>query len=226
MSSSLAQSQVSLMYSGCPLDRASNRRADPSWIAGLLGDVSTARLIPVWRNHCLVSGDPPMPVMAADPSRHATLRELSAPVFLGLDGAAGIFAVDLSSLPEERALRAAGAERMLDVRRLVGRVPPAEAAILGYARGLLYWHRSQQFCGVCGVPDPAAAGRAHPGLRPGRLRAGPLPADRACRDHAGRSARDAAAVPTCPAPGLGPRRILHAGRIRGNRREPGGRRAP
>jgi NAD+ diphosphatase len=159
MSSSLAPSQVSLMYSGCPLDRASNRRADPSWIAGLLGDVSTARLIPVWRNHCLVSGDPPMPVMAADPSRHATLRELSAPVFLGLDGAAGIFAVDLSSLPEERALRAAGAERMLDVRRLVGRVSPAEAAILGYARGLLYWHRSQQFCGACGSPtQPQQAG--------------------------------------------------------------------
>lgn len=135
MSSSLAQSQVSLMYSGCPLDRASNRRADPSWIAGLLGDVSTARLIPVWRNHCLVSGDPPMPVMAADPSRHATLHELSAPVFLGLDGAAGIFAVDLSSLPEERALRAAGAERMLDVRRLVGRVSPAKRRFSGMRVG-------------------------------------------------------------------------------------------
>jgi NAD+ diphosphatase len=104
MSFSLARSQVSLMYSGCPLDRASYRRADPSWIAGLLGDASTARLIPVWRDHCLVSGDPPMPVMSADPSRHATLRELSPPVFLGLDGAAGVSAVGLSSLPEERAL--------------------------------------------------------------------------------------------------------------------------
>jgi hypothetical protein len=31
MSFSLARSQVSLMYSGCPLDRASYRRADPSW---------------------------------------------------------------------------------------------------------------------------------------------------------------------------------------------------
>jgi NADH pyrophosphatase-like rudimentary NUDIX domain len=125
MSFSLASSQVSLMYSGGPLDRASYRRADPDWIAGLLGDASAARLVPVWRDHCLVSGDPPLPVMSADPSRQATLRGLSPPVFLGLDGTAGVFAVDLSSLPQERALRAAGAERMLDVRRLVGRVPPA-----------------------------------------------------------------------------------------------------
>ena len=159
MSFPLARSQVSLMYSGCPLDRASYRRADPGWIAGLLGDVPAARLIPVWRDHCLVSGDPPLPVMSADPSRHATLREVSAPVFLGLDGTAGVFAVDLSSLPEEHALRAAGAERMLDVRRLAGRLPAAEAAILGYARGLLYWHRGQQFCGVCGSPtQPQQAG--------------------------------------------------------------------
>jgi 8-oxo-dGTP pyrophosphatase MutT (NUDIX family) len=38
-------------------------------------------------------------------------------VFLGLDGAVGVFAVDLSALPEERAVQAAGAERVLDVRR-------------------------------------------------------------------------------------------------------------
>jgi NAD+ diphosphatase len=159
MSFPLARSQVSLMYSGGPLDRASYRRTDPGWIAGLLDDVSTARLIPVWRDHCLVSGDPPRPVMPVGPGRHATLRELSTPVFLGLDGAAGVFAVDLSSLPEERALRAAGAERMLDVRRLVSGVSPAEAAVLGYARGLLYWHRCQQFCGVCGsATEPQQAG--------------------------------------------------------------------
>ena len=150
MSFSATQDSASLPYSGCLLDRASGRRADASWIAALLDDVTNIRLIPVWRDQCLVSGDPPVPVISADPGRHATLRELSVPAFLGLDGTTGIFAVDLSSLSEERAVHAAGADRALDVRRLFSGVSPAEAAILAYARGLVYWHRHQQFCGTCG----------------------------------------------------------------------------
>ncbi|HEX6527404.1 MAG TPA: NAD(+) diphosphatase, partial [Streptosporangiaceae bacterium] len=135
---------------GSRLDRAGGRRTDAGWIATLLDDSET-RLIPAWRDQCLVSGDPPVPAISAEPGRHATLRELSAPVLLGLDGTAGIFAVDLSALPEASALEAAGAERVLDLRRLVGSVPPAEAAVLAYARGLLYWNRNQQFCGTCGA---------------------------------------------------------------------------
>jgi NAD+ diphosphatase len=80
-------------------------------------------------------------------------------MFLGLRGATGIFAVDLSSLPAEGAVKAAGAERVLDVRLLAGRIPAADAAILGYARGLLYWNRSQRFCGICGSrTQPQQAG--------------------------------------------------------------------
>jgi NAD+ diphosphatase len=152
MTSPVTQRPASLSYSGGLLDRAAGRRADPRWIAALLDDAASTRLIPIWRDHCLVSGDPPRPVISADPARHAILREESAlpPVLLGLDDAVGIFAVDLSALEEERAVQAAGAERVLDVRRMVGNVAPAEAATLAYARGLLYWNRHQQFCGTCG----------------------------------------------------------------------------
>jgi NAD+ diphosphatase len=148
---------VSMPYSGGPLDRASGFRGDVGWVAALL-DGPAARLIPLWQDHCLVSGDPPAPIICDDPGRNAALRELSAPVFLGLRGAAGLFAVDLSALSAARAAAAAGAERDLDVRLLAGHIPAADAAILGYARGLLYWHRSHRFCGVCGSrtrPDQA-----------------------------------------------------------------------
>jgi NAD+ diphosphatase len=106
--------------------------------------------MPIWRNHCLVCGDPPVPVISANPGCHAILRELCTPVFLGLDGTTGVFAVDLSSLPEARAVEAVGAERVLDVRQLFCTVSPDEAAIIAYARGLLYWNRHQEFCGTCG----------------------------------------------------------------------------
>ena len=139
-------------YSGGPVDRASRGRGDDGWIAGLLDGGGHARLIPLWRDQCLVSGDPPVPVMSADPGRHAILREVSIPVFLGLAGTTGMFAVDLSSLAESRAVEAAGAQQVLDVRRLAGRIPATDAALLGYARGLLYWHRHQRFCGSCGAP--------------------------------------------------------------------------
>jgi len=137
-------------YSGCRLDRASGQRANAGWIAALLDDAANARLIPLWQNHCLVTGDPPVPTFPDGTRRDAVLRESSTPVFLGLDGTTAVFAVDLSSLPEARAIQAAGAERALDVRHLVGCVCPAEAAILACARGLLYWNRHQQFCGTCG----------------------------------------------------------------------------
>lgn len=159
MSFAATPGSVSLPYSGGPVDRASYRRGDDGWIAALLDHGGKARLIPVWRDQCLVSGDPPVPVMSSDPKRNAILRDLSAPVFLGLAGTTGMFAVDLSSLTESRAVAAAGAEQVLDVRRLAGRIPAADAALLGYARGLLYWHRHQRFCGSCGArTQPRQAG--------------------------------------------------------------------
>jgi NAD+ diphosphatase len=174
-----AEDSVSLPYTGCPLDRGSGRRADEGWIAALLDADAHPRLIPLWQDKCLVSGSPPEPVVCADLSRHAMLRETSAPAFLGLDGTTGVFAVDLSSMAESRALAAAGAEQVLDVRALAGTISPEQAAIVGYARGLLFWNRHQQFCGTCGsrtrarhgghmrvCEDPACASMHFPRIEP------------------------------------------------------------
>jgi NAD+ diphosphatase len=139
-----------LAYSGGYLDRASYRRSDPGWIGALLDSPQT-RLIPVWRDHCLVSGDPPGPVTVLDGSRSRPVRELGAPLFLGLDGDAGLFAVDLSALDQAQAIEATGAERVGDLRAFAGTLGSAEAATLAYARGLAYWNRNQQFCGTCGT---------------------------------------------------------------------------
>jgi NADH pyrophosphatase NudC (nudix superfamily) len=145
----------SLAYSGGFLDRASARRSDPGWVGALL-DAPRTRLIPIWRDHCLVSGDPPAPVTSLDGGRGKLVREVSTPLFLGLDGDAGLFAADLSPLQEARAIEVAGAERVGDPRAFAGTVSAAEAAILAYARGLVYWNRHQQFCGTCGAVEYVA----------------------------------------------------------------------
>ncbi len=141
--------EAALAYSGGCLDRASDRRADPQWVHAIL-DAAGTRLIPMWQDQCMVSGDPPLPVISTTADESLILRDASRLVFLGLDGGAGVFAADLSSLDEARAVEVAGAERVLDVRALVGVLDPPEAAILAYARGILHWNRHHQFCGTCG----------------------------------------------------------------------------
>jgi len=139
-----------LAYSGGFLNRASDRRSDPAWLATLL-DARQTRLIPIWRDHCLVSGDPPAPVMSLDGGPDGPMREASTLLFLGLDGDTGLFAADMSSLDEARAVELAGAERVDDLRAFAGTICAVDAAILAYARGLAYWNRHQQFCGTCGA---------------------------------------------------------------------------
>src|SRR5436190_6419344 len=140
-----------LAYSGGVIDRAATQRTEPGWVDATLARAST-RLIPMWRDQCVVSGDPAVPIIvpAATAAAGAVLNSATEVVFLGLDDHGGIFAADLSSASEALAARAAGGERVLDVRALVGTLSPAEAALLGYARGILYWHRHQRYCGSCG----------------------------------------------------------------------------
>jgi NAD+ diphosphatase len=137
-----------LAYSGGTIDRAGNQRPDPAWVDAILA-AEGARLIPMWRDRCLVSGEPAAPVILPVTEAEAILS-VADPVFLGLDDDAGIFASDLSQLEETQAIRTAGGERTADVRGLVGTLGSSEAALLGYARGMLHWNRHQQYCGTCG----------------------------------------------------------------------------
>jgi NAD+ diphosphatase len=143
-------------YAGLGLDRATGRRDDPAWVAGLTAD-PRARVRPLWRDQCLVAGDPPtplkLPVGAIDGADPARL------VLLGLDDGAPDFAGDLSDLALEDALTSAGADAAADIRALVAGLPAGQASALAYARGLLYWNRHQRYCGRCGAAtQPRNAG--------------------------------------------------------------------
>jgi NAD+ diphosphatase len=140
-----------LPYSGSVIDRAGNQRSDPGWVDAIMA-ADGARLIPMWRDQCIVSGEPPVPVMLPVARAAAVLNAAAETVFLGLDEDGGIFAADLSPVRETQAVEAADGERVLDVRSLVSVLRPAEAALLGYARGILHWNRHQRYCGRCGSP--------------------------------------------------------------------------
>ena len=82
----------------------------------------------MWRDQCVVSGEPAVPVILPAAEAGAVMNAAAEVVFLGLDDRGGIFAADLSPASESLAVEAAGGERVLDVRALVGTLGPAEAA--------------------------------------------------------------------------------------------------
>jgi NAD+ diphosphatase len=145
-----------MYYSELDLDRASGKRANPAWIAELLAAAQT-RAILLWRDLCLVRGGSPV-ILQADHAEKV-LAAADDPVLLGLDRAGAVFAADLSALDRDQALRVAGADDTVDVRRLVTTLSAADAGLLAYARGITHWNRNQRYCGACGArTDPRDGG--------------------------------------------------------------------
>jgi NAD+ diphosphatase len=143
-------------YSRSGLDRATDRRDDPAWVASMMSH-PRARIRPLWRGQALVAGDPPAPVVL--PAGSLAGADPAGLVLLGLDRGAPHFAADLSGRSLDDALAGAGADSAADIRALFPGLPAPEAAALAYARGLLHWHRHQRYCGRCGSPaQPRSAG--------------------------------------------------------------------
>ncbi|ROT33299.1 NAD(+) diphosphatase [Micromonospora sp. HM5-17] len=148
---------TAIWYAGGRLDRAVRLRREPERLHAALTTPRT-QIVPLWRDRCLVAADTVVRLGGVDSAwLPATVGD---PVFLGIDGDRPLFAVDLSGVPEAEALRATGAERTVDLRRLVQHLDPAEAAVLAYARGLCYWHRHQRYCGTCGARTRSVEGGA------------------------------------------------------------------
>ena len=157
-----------LPYNGLALDRAAGRRGDETWLRGVARRPGS-RLLALWRDRCLVdsAGAPVMIAMAGAGRLRGEYDGDGggsgpdgppSPVFLGLDGAAGVFAADLSGLAEAAATALAGASAAVDTRQLFTALDAQAAAELAYARGLLRWHRDQRFCGACGAPSRSEHG--------------------------------------------------------------------
>jgi len=143
-------------YTGSPLDRMAERRADADWLAEMLAHPH-AVVAPVWRSHNLFRAQ----AASLLPARHSMLREHDAKhwLFLGLWESRPIFGLDLGHLDEPLGLLPPDVGEFADIRGMAGLLPAGEAPILAYARGLVHWQNRTRFCGVCGHPCvPKSAG--------------------------------------------------------------------
>jgi NAD+ diphosphatase len=148
-----------MSFSGNPLDRASERRADPAWIAARRAE---ALFLPLWRLKVLLAG-PEGALRAARlrPERCETLAVADAPcVFLGLENGRPLFALDISLAAEDPALAGplAGLGAFHDMRPAAFLLPETDTAILGQAKALIDWHQRHRFCPNCGTATNFADG--------------------------------------------------------------------
>ena len=91
------------------------------------------------------------PAGATDTAGADVLAASCETVFLGMEGDRAVFAVDLSGSDEEEAVAAAGGRGTFqDLWRAGPSIDARGAALMAYARGMLYWHRENRYCGRCG----------------------------------------------------------------------------
>jgi NAD+ diphosphatase len=149
-------------FAGATLDRAGHLRTDPERLAALRADPA-ARAVVIVREGALVEGE--VGTFGADAWDRPTgsVRAVRVPLgpdaqpdapFLGLEpGGAPLFALD--ALPG--GAPPAGTEP-LNLRAAAAILPAEDAGLLGYASGLLHWHRATRFCGKCGAATAAGEG--------------------------------------------------------------------
>lgn len=146
-----------------PLDRASDRRQNPEWVAAQAarGD---ARLVLFRKGDPLVEtrGEAVEVLWLLGPARGELPAEAPA-VLLGLRDEVPHFAIDVSGAREAPF---ADLGSYLPMRDVAGALPAAEMAILGQGRWMLDWHRRHRFCPNCGTQtemDAAGVRRLCPG---------------------------------------------------------------
>jgi len=147
------------VFAGNPLDRASDRRTDPVWIAEKLGDPSALAIF-LWNGDPLLEGRPEQRRLHFAPADLGRLLAGSDErlLFLGLNGDVPIFAVDLEDAADPAQGALAGRGEFAELRGVAANLPLPEAGMAATARGLFEWRRRHRWCSACGQPSEVADG--------------------------------------------------------------------
>jgi NAD+ diphosphatase len=144
-------------FTGNPLDRASEKRLDSTWIESKRHD-PTSLVLPLWRLEpfLLVSqyNDEPKALGLLQPSVLEALVPASATcVFLGLDkNQRAYFALDISTFEKPPQTGPfAGIGYFCEARAAAQLVSSDEGALIAQAKPMIDWHQRHGFCPRCGA---------------------------------------------------------------------------
>jgi NAD+ diphosphatase len=134
-------------YTGNPLNRLSEKRADEAFIAAAR-HAADSLILPFFQAMPLIAGDPPAPLFL--PPGPCGMGEGDTLVFLGMRENRAVFALDLGA-DAVRAERLGGSGQFLELRATAPLLPLADLAIVSQGKGMLEWHARTKFCGRCGA---------------------------------------------------------------------------
>ncbi len=145
-------------FAGNPLDRASDRRRDASWIADQLAAPDSLG-VAIWNGKPLVEDAKAGGVQIAYLSA-GMVKELAAGnerlLFLGLWQGTAVFAVDMDGPADPADGPLEGLGRFEDLRAIALTLPHTDAAMLATAKQMFEWRRRHKHCAVCGQPSEVA----------------------------------------------------------------------
>ena len=126
------------------------------------------RIVPVWRSLNLFSGaletgKTPVPAYLSTDEATDLINIAKNQVYLGKQNVANTLisylAIDISSLEEDEATnKLAPWGKFADLREIGPLIGGIEGSILAYARGIIFWHSRNGYCGVCGKATIATKG--------------------------------------------------------------------
>ncbi|QUM81801.1 NAD(+) diphosphatase [Moritella sp. 5] len=149
-----------LKYSEMLLDRASNQRKSPEWLAIQKNNNSRWVLTHSDQNYFKQADNAPSFLML-EAVQHL---DLEAAVFLGVDESndnTPYFALDLTHTDDALFAPLLVEGEFGDLRKVAVILDNQSASLLALARGLGFWHRSHCFCGRCGSANKSvSAGHA------------------------------------------------------------------
>jgi len=146
-------------FAGNALDRRSDLRVLPDRLAELRA-APACRVLAFWNGQPLVDGRGEglrLPALPADLGWRAANPDEA--LFLGLDGEAPVWAIELTGEADPSAGPLEGRGRFMDLRLAGGQLSPEDAGVAATAKALFEWRRKHRFCSACGQPsEPADAG--------------------------------------------------------------------
>ena len=145
-------------FAGNPLDRVSEHRSDPEWIATQLAAPDALGLA-LWNGKPLVETTKDGGTQIAYIPAGMAKELAGGPeklLFLGLWQGVAVFAVDLDGRADPADGPLEGLGRFEDLRVIAMTMPGTEAAIVATAKSMFEWRRKHRFCSACGQPSEVA----------------------------------------------------------------------
>lgn len=144
----------SIYYQGLRIDRATEERKNPGWLNKQWQHPQCRVLLLHNQRNLMVWDRQPDSIPAAISHTREEVEfiisDIEQMVFLGVEDGSPVFAADASFVSETDILDLPGDHELVDLREAGWLLSVQEAALLAYARGLLYWNQHSGFCSNCG----------------------------------------------------------------------------